>query len=1213
VRFCGLLLAVFFALFSATPAHAAGRILPGHVPPAVKTMTPVGSLNADRHLGLAISLPLRNTEDLTNLLREIYDPTSTNYHHYLTTEQFTERFGPAPSDYQRVADFMTSNGFTVTRTYANRLMLDVDASVADIDRTFHVNLRVFNHPTESRTFFAPDTDPTLDVDLPILQVGGLDNFVLPHPLSLHITPVGQAGGARPFTGSGQDGTYIGSDFRKAYVPNVSLNGAGQTVGLFELDGYFPNDITTYKSQAGLPNIPISNVLVNYNGAAGGANDEVALDIDMAMSMAPGINGVIVYEGTDPVSVLNQMASDNLSRQLSCSWGWGETTPESVFLEFAMQGQSFFAASGDSGAYVGTNFILTPSDDPNITIVGGTTLTTDSSVDYVSEKVWNWLPGQSAASSGGVSTTYTIPSWQLGINMTANLGSTNNRNIPDVALTADNIYIVANNGIPEEVGGTSAAAPLWAAFTALINQQAAASGESNVGFLNPALYAIGKGPAYTQNFHDITTGNDTNLSSSPFYPATTGYDLCTGWGTPAGSNLINTLAPPVFVPRLVANGTVLATESCLPTNGAIDPGETVTVIFKLQNIGTAATTNLVVTLLTNANVTPSGGPQNFGVVALGGGTAGRPFTFTANGSCGQIITASLQLQDGPTNFGTLNFTFPLGLGSGGLTTFSQNFDGVPAPLLPSGWTTSHSGAEPAWVTSTASHDTSPNSAFAKENGSAGLTQLISPAISINLATAQVQFRQSFNTDTGFDGGILTISIAGGAYQDILAAGGSFATNGYTETLGNTSGNPIGGMQAWTGNSGGFITTIVNLPPGAAGQSIRLNWQFGTDSFQNGSGWFVDTISVIDGSYVCCTGSADMAVTQTASVSPAVAGQNLTYTLAITNIGSAVASGVTVTDVLPAGVTFVSASPGATNEGGTVVASPGTVINGSGTNILITVEPTVAGLITNVVSVATTGTDSNPANNSASLVTTVDAIPVITAGPTNFTVVAGGTATFSAAGTGTPAPVYQWFLNGTTPIGGNSSLLTLANVQPSQAGAYSVRLTNAVGSTNSTPATLTVDTPPVITAQPSNQVFSTGGSVNFTVSATGIPAPVYQWFLNATTPVGGNSSVLTLANVQPSQAGIYTVLVTNIAGATNSAQARLTLLQPPDIASITVTHTNVSVSFQSVIGLNYTLEYKNILTDPSWNLLSPSTPGTSGLLTLHDTNALPIVRFYRILCD
>jgi uncharacterized repeat protein (TIGR01451 family) len=478
---------------------------------------------------------------------------------------------------------------------------------------------------------------------------------------------------------------------------------------------------------------------------------------------------------------------------------------------------------------------------------------------------------------------------------------------------------------------------------------------------------------------------------------------------------------------------------------------------------------------------------------------------------------------------------------------------------------------------------------------------------------LKFRHSFNTDSGFDGGILTIQIGNGPYQEILEAGGSFVTGGYTEAIANYSGDPIGGFAAWSGNSGGFITTIVNLPASAAGQTIHLDWQFGTDEVVSGSGWYVDTISILDGSYACCSGSADMAITQTASTNPVVVGQNLTYTLAITNLGTAVASGVTVTDVLPAAVTFVSASPGAINIGGTVVAAPGTVANGAGTNLTITVKPTVAGAITNVVNVATTSFDSNPANNSASLITAVVAAPIITAGPSNLTVVAGATANFSVTATGIPAPAYQWFLNATNPVGVNSSVLTLAGVQPSQAGLYSVRVTNIFGSTNSAPAMLTVDVPPVITAQPSNQVVAAGGTVSFTVAATGTPAPGYQWFRNATNPVGVNSSVLTLVGVQPSQAGAYTVVVTNLAGSTNSAPATLTLLQSPDLLSITVTHTNVSVSFQSVIGLTYTLQYKNLLTDPSWNALSPSAPGNGGLLMLFDTNTPPALRFYRVLCN
>jgi uncharacterized repeat protein (TIGR01451 family) len=1217
--FRGLVPAIFLTFFAAAVCRAADRTLPGHVPPSVRNLTPVDRLDPAKHLGLAISLPLRNTNDLTNLIRELYDPASANYHHYLTTEEFTERFGPVPYDYQRVAGYMTSNGLTVTRTYANRLVLDVDGSVADIERTFHINLRVFNHPTESRKFFAPDTDPVIDANLPVVYVAGLDNFVIPHPASLVRAPVGQPRTAGPFQGSGSRGTYIGADFRTAYLPGVALTGVGQTVGLFELDGYFPADISAYESVAHLPNVPVTNVLINFGGSAGPDNDEVALDIDMAICMAPGLSEIIVYEGVQPNDILEQMAVDNKAKELSCSWGWSgpgfiNIPPiDTIFMEYQTQGQSFFAASGDSGAYAGTNsFISTPSDDPNITVVGGTTLMTDSNQNYLSEKVWNWFPSQAAASSGGVSQTNGIPYWQQGIDMTANLGSTNNRNIPDVAFTADNIFLIADDGVTNTVGGTSAAAPLWAGFTALVNQQALAAGLTNVGFLNPTLYSIGGGSGYLNNFHDITTGNNINTGSGPDFPATTGYDLCTGWGTPAGTNLINTLAPPTKIPRIVTNGAVLAVENCLPTNGAIDPGETVTVQLKLLNAGRASTSNLVATLLANSGVSPSGTPQAYGAIAPGVAVS-RPFTFTANGACGGTITTTLHLQDGSSNYPNVSFNWTLGVGAGGLTTFSQNFDTAVRPLLPSGWSTSASGGEPGWVTATTHHDTSPNAAFAKENASAGLTQLISPAISINLPTAQLEFRQWFNTDSGFDGGILTISINGGPYTDILAAGGSFVTNGYNQTLGNTSGNPIGGAQAWSGNSGGFITTIVNLPASAAGQSINLNWQFGTDVEVGGSGWYVDTVSIIDGSFMCCSGSADMAVTQTASPNPAIAGQNLTYTLAITNMGTAVASGVTVTDTLPAGVTFVSASPGASNLGGTVVAAPGTMANGTGTNITITVKPTTGGSITNVATVASTSPDSNPANNSATLVTTVDALPVITAGPTNVAVIQGSTASFSAAATGTPSPAFQWFFNTTTPVGGNSGLLTLTNVQPSQAGSYFMRVTNVVGSTNSIPATLTVYVPPAITSGPTNQVAAQGGSVSFAVSATGIPAPGYRWFFNTTNPVGVNSNVLTLNSIQPSEAGLYTVLVTNVAGTTNSSAARLTLLQPPNISSITVTHTNVSVSFQSVVGLNYTLEYKNLFTDPSWTILSPSTPGNGGSLTLQDTNTLPAIRFYRILCD
>lgn len=205
----------------------------------------------------------------------------------------------------------------------------------------------------------------------------------------------------------------------------------------------------------------------------------------------------------------------------------------------------FQASGDDGAYY--SGIAQSADDTNITIVGGTTLSTiGAGGPYAAETVWNeYSSGEGAGGSGG-GTNYDgilIPSWQTGIATATNQASSSLRNVPDVAINADNIFVVADNGKQESLTGTSAAAPLWAGFTALVNQQAVASGKATVGFINPAVYVIGKSPFYLSDFHDITTGNNTNTMVGNNYFAVPGYDLCTGWGTPAGQNMIITLATP----------------------------------------------------------------------------------------------------------------------------------------------------------------------------------------------------------------------------------------------------------------------------------------------------------------------------------------------------------------------------------------------------------------------------------------------------------------------------------------------------------------------------------------------------------------------------------------------------------------------------------------------------------------------------------------------
>jgi len=548
---------LLIAVVAGPSVRAVVQIVTGAVPAAVAQLQPTGSLPVTTNLNLAIGLPLRNQAALSTLLQQLYDPTSPKYRHYLTPAQFTAQFGPTVHDYQALINFVKANGLTVTSQHPNRVLLDVQGSVANIEKAFHLTMRVYQHPTDARLFYAPDVDPSLNLAVPVLTISGLNNYSMPHS-QLHREPSGRAKNATPNAGSGPGGTYMGYDFRNAYFPGVTApTGVGQVVGLVEFDGYYPNDITAYEQESGLPRVPLINVLLDgFNGVptigSNSANDEVALDIDMAISMAPGLAKVIVYEaGPYGIAndILSQMASDNQAKQLSCSWSWGggpDATADQLFQQMAAQGQSFFTASGDFDAITGSTAGIFPCDDPYLTSVGATTLTTAGlGGRWMSETVWNLgTPnpnGGDWGSSGGISTSYPIPSWQKWIDMSANQGSATMRNFPDVAMVGDNIGIIADNGQQVTVGGTSCAAPLWAGLIALANQQAMAHGHGTVGFINPAIYALGDTP----DFHDITTGNNFTSNSPTQFAAVAGYDLCTGWGTPAGSNTLNDLTGTVL--------------------------------------------------------------------------------------------------------------------------------------------------------------------------------------------------------------------------------------------------------------------------------------------------------------------------------------------------------------------------------------------------------------------------------------------------------------------------------------------------------------------------------------------------------------------------------------------------------------------------------------------------------------------------------------------
>ena len=633
-----ILLAQFMAATFCVSAlgQAVGKqALHGQRPPAVSKLKSLGALSGTTNLQLAIGLPLRHPEELQRLLGQIYDPASPNYHHYLTPEKFAEQFGPTEKDYRAVIAFARANGLKITATHPNRMLLDVSGSVAAIERALHVTLQTYAHPAEQRTFYAPDREPSLDLSVPVLQISGLDNYARPQP-HLQATPLNAASKAvLPNAGSGPSGNYLGGDFRKAYVPDSTLTGSGQVVGLLQFDGYTASDISYYESLAGLPSVTLSNVLID--GASGrpsgsGGEVEVSLDIEMAISMAPGLSKVIVYMAPNPspwVDLLNRMATDNLAKQLSCSWyqpgGASNAVADQIFQQMAAQGQSFYNASGDYDAFTG--LVPFPGDTPFLTQVGGTTLTTTGPGGaWLSETVWNRNNG--IGSGGGISTQYPIPNWQTNINLTPAQGSPTLRNVPDVALTAENVYVRAN-GLNYNVGGTSCAAPLWAGFSALINQQALASGHPPVGFVTPAIYALGGSQNYPACFHDITTGDNTSSSSPARFYAVAGYDLCTGWGTPAGQSLINALANPEALIITPATGFT-------STGGVGGPFTVTSQAFSLTNSGTNTLTWSLVSTSLWLNASPGGG------------------TLTPNGSAA-TVTVSLNPAAGGLPVGTYSGT------------------------------------------------------------------------------------------------------------------------------------------------------------------------------------------------------------------------------------------------------------------------------------------------------------------------------------------------------------------------------------------------------------------------------------------------------------------------------------------------------------------------------------------------------------------------------
>jgi uncharacterized membrane protein len=1090
----------------------------------------VGYMPSDQQIRATLVLPLRNTDALTSLLSRLYNPSSPDYRHFLTTEQFTEQFGPTTEDFQTVVAFARANGLTVAELPANRLVVPVAGSVSQLNAAFHVQMNLYQHPSENRVFFSPDREPSLSLAVPIAHISGLDNFSLPHPMVVRRPSALQlVNGQQPSTvnGSGPGSSYLGSDIRAAYYGGSTLDGTGQTVGLLEFGGYNLSDVNLTFSNAGQTyKVPINNVLIDgATGAPSGNDDaEEVLDIVQVIGMAPNLSQVRVYIGTSSdADILNSMASENLAKQISCSWSWkpaDPTTDDVFFEEMAAQGQTFFAASGDSGAYdAAISAYFYPADDQYVTAVGGTHLTTTGPGGaWVSETVWN---SNNAGSGGGISPDgIPIPSWQVGLATTANGGSATLRNVPDVAMEGDfDNYNCDLGSCSGDWAGTSFAAPRWAGFAALVNQQAVEAGTvptGGLGFINPALYRLAQGAESSGDFHDITVGNNDTDNQPVWFSAEPGYDLTTGWGSANGQSLINDLAGPQ-----VPGFWLASTQSAITVN----PGSTANATLNITGAGgfTGSVTFAVSSTL------PSGVTASF---APNPTATSSVLTLTANSSAPNTtqnvtVTGTSGNLSATTNFTvavhTPSFTLaasPASVsanqGAAGTTTISV----LPLYGFNSSVTLSIAGL-PAGVTA----------AFSPTSTTGSSTLTLTSSSTTTPGTYPL-------TITGTSGN-LTISTP----LSLTVVGPSFTlSGGYSVAIGQGStGTTYVSVYAQNGFSGSVTLAASGLPAGV------------TASFSPNPTTGSSTVTFTSSS-IAATGQATITITGTSgslTATTTIALSVFAPTFTLSSIGYvSIGQGTSSTASV-----FVNPQYGFTGSVNLSVTGLPTGVTAS-----FSPNPTTGNSVLTLVasSSASTGQYSATITGISGSLTATTTLTFAVYAPT-FTLATYSTVTLGQ-GTSSSTTVYitpQYGFTGSvnltlsglpTGVTGsfspnpttNSSTLTLTASSSAPSGQYNITINGTSGHTTATTTlNLTVAAPTFTlgsygsisigqgtTAQSNVQIYGQNGFTgNVTLSASGLPAGITASFSpNPTT----SSSTLTLTASSTAALGQYNLTVTGSSG-------------------------------------------------------------------------------------
>ncbi len=622
-------------------------LLTSHVPDAVLNGEArlVGRLPATQIIHFDIVLALRHPAELKDFLRKVYDPASPSYRHFVAVPEFTARFGPSQEDYDALIVFAKASGFKMFSGSRDSMDVQFTATVANIERAFHVNIGLYQDPQENRTFYSPDREPTADLPMRLWHVTGLDNYLIPKRALVRRDPKVEGEVTQAETGSCPGQSFCGSDMRAAYYGDTALTGAGQNIGLFEELGFDIQDVNTYYQGAGqtytfnVVGISADGTSINCSRKQRCNDLEQTLDITQAGGMAPGVTTIYVYVGSSGTAILSAMSTDTpLPLNLSSSWyDFGSAEADDPYFEkMAAQGQTFLQASGDSGGY--TEQSPWPMNSQYVIPVGGTSLTTTGPGGaWASETYWSFA--HEAWGGGGWGTNVDIPSWQFeAATLCANQGgecSTTYRDVPDVAANAQfSFYVCANQtGLKgcnsREYGGTSFAAPMWAGYIALANEQAAANNDPPVGFFVPFIYALNLGNS-DADFHDIT-----NNGGASTFPCVAGYNMCTGWGSPNGAALINALAPTSPDFTLLANPSSVSVTQGSQVNTSI----TVTPQDDFTGSVTLSASGLPSGVTANFNPNPITGSSTLTLTATDSAATGT-VTVKILGTSGNVTDSTL---------------------------------------------------------------------------------------------------------------------------------------------------------------------------------------------------------------------------------------------------------------------------------------------------------------------------------------------------------------------------------------------------------------------------------------------------------------------------------------------------------------------------------------------------------------------------------------------